>query len=367
MEKANYRINENAPSTAPKLRQFDHHFGSSESASAVPPQSTTITVPPVQTPAKEADSRASRKLKLLKRSGLFGSNTGGATIERATTFEDLRDAYKLVHDVYIERGYIYSEGSGLRLRIFEADPNTMTFVAKVDGRVVGALSVVGDSEENGLPSDSAFKSEIDALRDQGLRLCEVSNQAILEEYRKTAIATELMRCGMAHTLHAGYDRTLASVSPSHSAFYQMMNFSQFGAERSYSETIYDPVVAMIADLDFFRETSEGIDDVLAFVQNFMGPGNPYLPNVAVSYNEARRNFLNARSLRQLFITESSFLTYCSVEELQILKSMWGNRLYSSVTGRSIWSVTQNWIPALLNVLHIMDDHSYAEPLTSPGH
>src|SRR5689334_8413841 len=85
-------------------------------------------------------SLADRKLWLLRRMGLFGNDTKGAHIERACVFEDLRQAYQLVHDVYLGTGYIEPEPGGMRLRIFEATLETATFVAKVDGRVVGVLS-----------------------------------------------------------------------------------------------------------------------------------------------------------------------------------------------------------------------------------
>ncbi|MCD4699863.1 MAG: hypothetical protein K8R91_04750, partial [Phycisphaerae bacterium] len=88
--------------------------------------------------------RESRRMALLKRTGLFGTDTTGADITRASSLEDLRDAYSLVHDVFIEQGYINHLPGGMRIRPFEALSKTATFVAKVEGRVVGVQSLVVD-------------------------------------------------------------------------------------------------------------------------------------------------------------------------------------------------------------------------------
>src|SRR5690349_15279258 len=94
---------------------------------------------------------ADRKLGLLKRTGLFGDDLKGCTIERACSAEDLRQAYRLVHDVYLGTGFIHPVPSGMRLRIYETTAETATFIAKFEGRVVGVLSVVEDSPDLGLP------------------------------------------------------------------------------------------------------------------------------------------------------------------------------------------------------------------------
>src|SRR5688572_26708455 len=69
-------------------------------------------------------SIADRKLGLLQRAGLFGSDTRGASIERAYTLDDLREAYRLVHQVYLGTGYLSPEPAGLRLRIYETTSET---------------------------------------------------------------------------------------------------------------------------------------------------------------------------------------------------------------------------------------------------
>src|SRR5450432_742030 len=69
-----------------------------------------------------SNMRSLRRLAFLKRSGLFDGNVEGVTFERAWSLNDLREAYRLVHDVYAKSGYICSESSRVRVRIFEMTP-----------------------------------------------------------------------------------------------------------------------------------------------------------------------------------------------------------------------------------------------------
>ncbi|MEA3210067.1 MAG: hypothetical protein QOE70_3124 [Chthoniobacter sp.] len=299
---------------------------------AIDASAPTIDATPPSPAPRWDRSLADRKLWILKRSGLFGNNTKGAGIERACTLEDLRKAYRLVHDVYLGTGFINAEPAGMRLRIFETTSETATFVAKLDGRVVGVLSVVGDSPELGLPSDAAFKPELDALRAIGARLCEVTNQAVAEEYRKSAVPTELMRCALAHVTKFGYDETIATVSPSHNGFYELLGFRELGSERTYSKKLHDPVVALGMDVNQHRQPPGDLNETEQFIHHFLTRDNRFFEHVGEWARQARQTFLNADLLQQLFVTERNFLGECSPEELLVLQRRWGQELFAAVTG-----------------------------------
>lgn len=278
---------------------------------------------------KETASPADRKLALLQKSGVFSTDTKGCTIERACTLAELRAAYALVHDVFVGTGYIRPESGGIRLRIFEACPETATFVAKKEGNVVGVLSVVLDSPELGLPSDAAFKAELDGLRENNLRLCEVTNQAVAKEYRRSALLTELMRCATAYMLDVGCDRAIATVSPNHSGFYQLVGFNQLGAERSYSEKLHDPVVALSADLSPKEPTSFS-SCAEQFVFNFLTHANRFRHNAAEWTRRAKQHFLSSELLEGLLLEQRNFLSECSLSELLHLRGRWGDKLFDAV-------------------------------------
>jgi ribosomal protein S18 acetylase RimI-like enzyme len=278
------------------------------------------------------ESVASRKLAFLQRAGLFGDDTKGAVIERAYTLEDLRKAYRLVHEVYLGTGFLNPEPSGVRLRIYETTSETATFVAKKDGEVVGVLSVVGDSLDLGLPSNAAFKPELDALRATGARLCEVTNQAVAEEFRKSAVPTELMRCAIAHQLKAGYHFAVASVSPSHNGFYDLLGFRPIGSQRSYSQKLHDPVIALCLNIDHYRRPIDGLTPTEQFIHRLATESNPFLTKVSEWARQAVKHFLNPELLEQLFVADRNFLGECTPAELMILQRRWGQELFGAVTG-----------------------------------
>lgn len=273
-------------------------------------------------------------MALLKQVGLFGEDTKGATIRRACTAQDLRKAYRLVHDVFLGTGYMQPEPSGIRLRMYETLSETATFIAEKDGEVVGVLSVVGDTRELGLPSDGAFKEELDQLRATGLRLCELTNQAVAEDYRKSAVPTELMRCAVAHGMKAGYDQGIATVSPGHNGFYELMGFRGLGSERSYSLKLHDPVVALTMDLDRYRQPLTVANETAQFLHQFGTADNHFLDRVSEWTHQARRCFLDAELLQQLFVTERDFLAECSSEERKILAQLWGAETFRTVAAAS---------------------------------
>ena len=291
-------------------------------------------------------SRAARKLALLKRSGLFATETPGTCVEQAITAEELKAAYRLVHDVYVERGYCSEHDWGMRLRIFEASSKMGTFVGRTrDGAIVGVLSVVADCDEFLLPSDAAFGTEIAQLREGGHKLCEVTNQAIHPEYRKSALPTQLMQCAMAHGITMGYQRAIATVSPGHTGFYNMLNFFEIGPKRSYSRTIDDPVIALCGDLNIYRANRDGLDEVGAYIHRFMTTENPFMNHVAQWAKGASATFKDTELLKNLFTCWSSFLEECSESEVSFIESKWGWELFDRVTeprveNDNVWKVRE---------------------------
>jgi ribosomal protein S18 acetylase RimI-like enzyme len=274
-------------------------------------------------------------LGLLKRSGLFGQHTRGAVIERACTLDELRQAYQLVHQVYVTEGYIHPHPSGMRIRVFEALPEMATFVAfcEQEHRTVGVLSVVSDSADLGLPADVVFRNELDELRNTGSSVCEVTNQAVDDEFRNSGVPTELIRAVMAQIVVRKYDEVVALVSPNHTGMYQLLGFRPIGAVRSYSQTIHDPVVPMSMRVDQFYGPPQSDDPADEFVRFFMVDFNPYIRKMREWEQEARDWFHERHLLRHLFVQEEKLLQRCSPAEMVSLRRRWGSQLMKDVLGR----------------------------------
>ncbi|WP_428262411.1 N-acyl amino acid synthase FeeM domain-containing protein [Haliangium sp.] len=106
----------------------------------------------------------------------------GMVFRLAETREELEASFKLIHDVFVGSGYIDPTPSGMWLKLQDFLPQSSTFIAVHRGTVVGTMAAYPDSPL-GLPYDSTFKEEFDALRAQGRRIAEVGSSAILREYR----------------------------------------------------------------------------------------------------------------------------------------------------------------------------------------
>jgi hypothetical protein len=141
----------------------------------------------------------------------------------------------------------------------------------------------------------------------------------------------LMRCAIAVSLTGGYHEAIATISPSHNGFYDLLGFRRIGTWRSYSKTIDDPVIALSMDIDQYRTRQTGLSAAAEFIQEFLTDGNQFLSRVSEWADEARRHFLNPDTLRQLFVHEKNFLSRFAPAELGILHERWGHETFAAVT------------------------------------
>ncbi|MGO9136544.1 MAG: N-acyl amino acid synthase FeeM domain-containing protein [Syntrophales bacterium] len=138
-------------------------------------------------------------------------------------------AFKLVHYVYIGKGYAIGPNreSGLWCTIHHLHPNTLTFLAMKAGQAAGTVSVVPDSRL-GLPADIIFPERLAVLRKAARRLSEVFSLGVDEGIAHNAIDLtmhlyRLVYIAATHLLHS--TDIVASVMAHHAAFYS--NFLLF--------------------------------------------------------------------------------------------------------------------------------------------
>lgn len=107
-------------------------------------------------------------------------------VSRAQSFEELREAYRLVYERYCLRGYIDPWVGEARVTLFNLLPDTATFVLTASGapqptsdtdaphtpRVLGTVTAVLDHPEAGLPLGECFSDSLLRWRDQGRRVAE---------------------------------------------------------------------------------------------------------------------------------------------------------------------------------------------------
>src|SRR5262249_34231498 len=150
--------------------------------------------------------------------------------------EEWEEAFQLVADNYRARGYETAAPGKIRFTPYHALPETVTFVAKHDNRVVATMSVVPDNTLLGLPLERIFPDEISALRVSGRRIAEATSLADtdlgLREFIPVFVA--LIKLAMQYHASQGGDTSVIAVNPRHSSFYKkVIGFVPLGDCRDY--------------------------------------------------------------------------------------------------------------------------------------
>jgi hypothetical protein len=278
--------------------------------------------------------KLAKRVALLKRVGLFDNQNHDVVVRRAISMADLAEAYTLVHDVFVEQGYIHKAPTGIRVRAFEALPQMVTFLAQIAGKTVAVMSIVQDSAALGLPSDKAFAKEIGVLRAQGRRVCEITNLAVLSEYRRSNAFPELTRATYAQARAWHCDDEFIAISPGHATFFEdVLQFEHCGDLRTYSAEKMDLVEGKRVDLRMIGRNLAEADASLAenaFLWHYYFDGNPYHVLVNRWAVMAQEAFGNPTLLRDLFVTRSKLLLRCKPGELDVLCGRWGTELFARV-------------------------------------
>jgi hypothetical protein len=166
----------------------------------------------------------------------------------AVTADVVDAAERLVHEIYVGRGY--RDPVRARRRA-SSGAKRVVFVAGVDSGVVGTLSLLRDSAR-GLPADTLYAAELCGLRATGRRLAEVSALAVAPAWRSATLALvrPLVQLVGVYARDMGHvDELCITVHPRHAAFYERrLGFARFGAEKPYGAVNGSPAVGLRLDL-----------------------------------------------------------------------------------------------------------------------
>ena len=66
-------------------------------------------------------------------------------LKLAETREELEACFAVLHDAYVDSGFMKPDPSGMRVTIYHALPTTSILCAKYDGEVVGTISLIRES------------------------------------------------------------------------------------------------------------------------------------------------------------------------------------------------------------------------------
>ena len=181
-------------------------------------------------------------------------------VEFALRREQFEEAFRVVYQEYLRKGYCSPNPLGIRASIFNALPEVATFCFWRQDKLLATASLIPDSEM-GLPLEQVYPKEIEALRKQGRKLCEVSLLAL----NSNEISKGILPLYFAERLRALYHlfkpifwyarNTIAhtdlciAFNPVHKPLYTSLHFEQFGEERVYESVNGNPSIAMRLNFD----------------------------------------------------------------------------------------------------------------------
>ncbi len=205
----------------------------------------------------------------------------------AESLDDYIKAFRLVHDVYVQAGYIDPTPSALRITPYHSNPNSRVFLGMYQGgqqeTIIYTISMFPDSAEHaGLPMDMAFKRELDVLRDQGRSLVEIGALASAPTFRKKdmnipMLGNQIIQKYAFEYLHS--DDIVITVHPKHRWVYRdLLLFEELGCVDEYGYVRDNPAVAMRLNLRTAEEKYRNVYGAMPREKNlhrfFFGEESP---------------------------------------------------------------------------------------------
>ena len=144
----------------------------------------------------------------------------------AETKEELEACFAVLHDAYVDCGFMKPDPSGMRVTIYHALPTTTTLCAKYDGQIVGTISLIRESAL-GVPLQQIF--DLTSVREKEGQIAEVSALAVHRNFRKTggSILFPLMKFMYEYcTTFFDTRHLVIAVNPSHIEMYESLLFFQ---------------------------------------------------------------------------------------------------------------------------------------------
>jgi hypothetical protein len=176
-------------------------------------------------------------------------------VKIASRRQEWEGAFQLVASRYRASGYESPGPGDLRFTPYYALPETVTFVAQHEDRVIATFSYVPDNRLLSMPLSRVFEPEINQLRESGRRLGEAASLADadlgLREFGQVFLT--LIRLAMQCHAHQGGDTVVITVNPSHRNFYtRLLGFEPLGSCRAHPTVQGAPAEAFWLDWSMLR-------------------------------------------------------------------------------------------------------------------
>ena len=140
----------------------------------------------------------------------------------AETEEELEGAFRLLHDTYVDMGFMQPDKSQMRVTFYHMLPNTTTLVGLYRGEVVATVSIIRDNPD-GLPLETDF--DIRPLRETGSVVAEISSLAVRKDFQmsKGLVLFPLLKFLWIYCRHYfAIDQIVMATNPFHSDLFEAL-------------------------------------------------------------------------------------------------------------------------------------------------
>jgi hypothetical protein len=182
------------------------------------------------------------------------------SVRVASDHDTRRKAYALAYRVYRRCGYVEESTTQLCVSPYDAFTGTITLLAEdKNGREIGTVSLVFDSPL-GLPCSEIYGEEVNAVRNQGRKLVEVTRLAIEEDAPNPRnLLLHLFSLSYIFARHVGgCTDMIIEVNPRHVDYYRrFLRFDQIGPERPCPRVKDAPAVLMCMNFSHIEAALQG--------------------------------------------------------------------------------------------------------------
>lgn len=288
----------------------------------------------------------------------------GLEIKLADTQDEILESYRILHDAYVEQGYITASANGKRIIKHFCLPTTSTIVAKINGQVVGTLSII-QRTNLGLPFENIYQIPEEYKKS---RIAEVSSLAIDSKFRLKGGAIFLPMCKFFYEYVANFlliDRVYISVIPGASKYYEsILLFDRLTSKPIKYTTVDASVVVLTADLAGLKKRFISVyakkSDKKNLYKYFVETKLKSLVFPEREYYKFFDNCLSPENFTDFFIKESSILNNLTNDERKFISSflppgsfqeiIWGDlNVNSARQQRFISKLSVDWAESILDI------------------
>ncbi len=205
-------------------------------------------------------------MSLVKTTAAISSETDLQTFLESVEYrvvrnkEELKKSCALVYNEYIKRGYMEKNFSGLRISIYNAFPQTTTFIAVVEHEVIATATIIPDLSF-GLPMEKTYHEELERFRKDNKKICEISMLAsdtdlfssgasMMLQSKKMFFIFFLFKLIFDYAKNIlNLDNICITINPKHNLTYDFLLFKNMGGLKTYSDANGAPAIAKFLDLN----------------------------------------------------------------------------------------------------------------------